>query len=143
MKVSAVAGSGRRVGRVLMTSRSQPESSHGGGPRGKGVGKASPVAVDGALFSQGPVVIFRWSLAEGWPVEFVTENVAELFGHAAERFLNGAIAYASVIHPDDLAAVSAEVVEHLKNGPDAFKHADYRIVRSDGKERWIQDHTVP
>lgn len=102
----------------------------------------TPHPLEGPLFSQGPVVIFRWRMAEGWPVEFVTENVAAVFGYAADRFSGGELTYAGMIHPDDLAAVSREVTDHLHDGPDTFQHGDYRIVRADGKERWVQDFTV-
>jgi len=37
--------------------------------------------------------IFRWAMAEGWPVEFATENVAELFGVTADDFTSGRASY--------------------------------------------------
>lgn len=33
------------------------------------------------LFNAGPTVIFRWKAAEGWPVEYVSANVQEVFGY--------------------------------------------------------------
>ena len=45
---------------------------------------------DQALFARGPVVVFRWRNAEGWPVEFVSENVEALTGHPVEEFRSAA-----------------------------------------------------
>src|SRR5690349_20447999 len=39
------------------------------------------------LFSIGPVVVFRWRNAEGWPVEYVSQNVGELTGYTADAFM--------------------------------------------------------
>jgi len=98
--------------------------------------------IEGSLFSQGPVVVFRWRMDDGWSVEFVSDSIAEVFGYEPARFLSGDLLYARIIHPDDLEAVAAEVRDHLRNGPDTFQHRDYRIVAADGAERWVQDFTV-
>ena len=42
--------------------------------------------------------------AEGWPVELVSENIAQ-FGYSPEEFISGAVSYASIVHPDDLERV--------------------------------------
>jgi len=94
------------------------------------------------VFSQGPVVLFRWRTGEDWPVDWVTENAAEIFGHGAEDFLDGTIQYIETIHPDDRARVAREVTDHIAHGPDRFQHLDYRVVRKDGGIRWVQDFTV-
>lgn len=98
--------------------------------------------IEGTLFSQGPVVVFRWRMDEEWSVEFVSESVAEVFGYDPARFLSGELPYARIVHPDDLEAVSGEVRDHLRNGPDTFQHRDYRVVGADGAQRWVQDFTV-
>ncbi len=59
----------------------------------------------------GPVVVFRWRNEPGWPVEFVTPNVLDMFGHSAESLLSGDVPYASVMHPDDLERIALEVSE--------------------------------
>ena len=40
------------------------------------------------LFMGGPVVVFRWLATEGWPVEYVSPNVINVFGHSARRLHN-------------------------------------------------------
>lgn len=94
-----------------------------------------------AMFAGGPVVLFRWVAAEGWPVEHVTGNTDELFGHSGEDFLTGRVPYSTVIHPDDLARVEAEVEWNSHVGRTSFEQ-DYRIVRADGAVRWLYDYTV-
>jgi len=98
--------------------------------------------IDERVFSHGPVVIFRWAMAEGWPVEFVTENVSGILGADADDFTSGRVSYSGMIHPDDLERVSAEFQSHIDNGPDKFQHDDYRAVKPDGDVVWLQDFTV-
>jgi two-component system cell cycle sensor histidine kinase/response regulator CckA len=93
-----------------------------------------------ALFAEGPVVVFRWRAADGWPVEHVSSNVLHLFGWPAEAFLSGQVPYASVIHPDDLARVGEEVATHAASGGTHFEQ-DYRIVDREGNVRWLFDQT--
>lgn len=89
----------------------------------------------------GPVVVFRWANTEGWPVEYVTPNVLEMFGHSAEDFLTGRVPYASVVHPDDLARVGQEVADAQAHGLDHFEQA-YHFLRADGEIRHLYDYTV-
>jgi hypothetical protein len=37
---------------------------------------------------------FTWKNQKGWPVEFVSENVAVLFGYTAKEFMKGKVIYA-------------------------------------------------
>ncbi|HEY1011297.1 MAG TPA: PAS domain-containing protein [Herpetosiphonaceae bacterium] len=90
---------------------------------------------------RGPFVIFRWIAAEGWPVEFVSDNVSQVFGYSAEDFTSGRVPFASVIHPDDLARVGGEVGSYSEQGVPTFEQ-EYRIVRRDGAVIWIYDFTA-
>ncbi len=87
-----------------------------------------------------PVVLFRWRAAEGWPVEFVSENVAR-FGYTPEELLTGEVPYASIMHPDDLERVGQEVQTYSTSGVDQFQQ-EYRIIAKDGQVRWTDDRTV-
>ena len=86
-----------------------------------------------------PVVLFRWRLAPGWPVEYVSGNVSR-WGYTAEEFLDGRRHFAEIIHPDDLERVDAEVEERLAAGATAYRQ-EYRILRADGTPRWVGDLT--
>ncbi len=93
------------------------------------------------LFARGPVAVFRWRNAEGWPVEWASANVAEMFGHTPWEFTSGGLAYASLVHGDDIARVGAEVAEALASDADSFEHEPYRVCHPDGSVRWLHDST--
>jgi len=95
------------------------------------------------IIARSPVVVFRWRNAEGWPVEFVSPNVVDLFGYDAEKFLSGEVTYASVVHRDDLDRVSGEVQENSKDPTrGSFVHQPYRILAKNGEIRWVDDRTT-
>lgn len=85
-------------------------------------------------------VLFRWKAKEGWPVDFVSNNVVQ-FGYSAEEFLSGALLYVTIIHPDDLERVSKEVRAHSESGDDRFRQ-EYRIIAKNGAVHWVDDRTV-
>jgi len=93
------------------------------------------------LFTGGPVVVFRWIAAEGWPVEYVSPNVSDLLGYTSADFITGRIPYADVIHRGDLDRVTDEVAARSREGASVFEQ-DYRVVRADDEVRWIYDFTV-
>jgi len=87
-----------------------------------------------------PAVLFRWKAAEGWPVAFVSSNVAR-FGYNPEELLTGAVPFASLVHPDDLDRVATEVQDYTDRGVDQFRQ-EYRIVTRAGDLRWVDDCTL-
>ena len=93
------------------------------------------------FFQAGPVIVFRWRAAPGWPVEDVSPNVVQLFGVSAGDFLSGVAPYSASVHPEDLERVAREVQAHASSGAQSFDQ-EYRIVRPDGEVRWLYDHTV-
>ncbi len=94
-----------------------------------------------ALFERGPVVIFRWRNAPGWPVEYVSANVLDVLGYAAAEFLSGAVSYGSLVVPEDLERVGREVAEGTASGAPSFAHEPYRVRRKDGEVRSLYDYT--
>ena len=93
------------------------------------------------LFVGGPTVVFKWKAQEGWPVEYVSPNVADQFGYTPEELTSGKVQYAAIVHPDDLARVAAEVSAYSEQGVASFEQM-YRIARADGRYRWIHDFTT-
>ena len=92
------------------------------------------------IIEDSPVVIFQWGAREGWPVEYVSENVRN-FGYAAEELFSGKIPFSSLIHPDDLERVTQEVEKHTVEGENSFQQ-EYRIVDPDGRVYWTDDRTI-
>ena len=62
-----------------------------------------------AIVNNSPAVVFLWRAAEGWPVEFVSDNVQQ-FGYTPEEFYSGRILFANIVHPDDLERIGAELI---------------------------------
>jgi PAS domain S-box-containing protein len=92
------------------------------------------------IVKSSPAVLFRWAATEGWPVQFVSENVRQ-FGYDPQDILSGKISFAAMVHPGDLEKVTAEVTDYSCRGVDRFQQ-EYRILAKDGTVRWIDDHTV-
>jgi PAS domain S-box-containing protein len=92
------------------------------------------------VIKSSPTVLFRWQAAPGWPVEYVSENVAQ-FGYAAADLLSGAVPFASLVHPDDLARLAEEVERNSAAGVEQFAQ-EYRLVTAGGAVRTIDDRTT-
>ncbi|MBM4142798.1 MAG: hypothetical protein FJ225_04270 [Lentisphaerae bacterium] len=90
------------------------------------------------LLNRGPVVLFLWQIAEGWPVEYVSENVSRL-GYSAQDFISGRVSWPGVTHPDDVPRLQAEVEGYLAGGVDEFAQS-YRLMTPRGEVRWIEDN---
>ncbi|MDN7025781.1 PAS domain S-box protein [Methanoculleus sp. FWC-SCC1] len=91
------------------------------------------------IINRSPAVVFLWRAEEGWPAEYVSENVSQL-GYAPADFTSGRIPYARIIHPDDRERVAAEVSRHSREGRDEFAQ-EYRILTASGDVLWIDDRT--
>jgi PAS domain S-box-containing protein len=93
------------------------------------------------IFLRGYVVVFKWQNKEGWPVEYVSANVMDIFGCTAEDFLTGKVSYAEIIAEEDLERVANEVKHYSESGASSFAHEPYRIIRRDGRPIWLHDFT--
>jgi len=94
------------------------------------------------MFVSGNVVIFKWKNEEGWPVEYVSENVEDVFGYSVKDWTFGALSYAEIIVKDDLERVGNAVKHHSESGASKFEHEPYRIISKNGKIIWLVDHTT-
>jgi len=94
------------------------------------------------ILNRSSVVAFTWKNQEGWPVEFVTENVEKLFGYTAKEFISGEVPYADCVHEDDRERVGDEVKTFSKEkNTMEFNHLSYRIVTKDGNIKIVSDWT--
>lgn len=94
------------------------------------------------IFSNGPVVAFKWRNSDGWPVESVTSNVQQLLGYCKDDFLNGELLFEEIIAKPDLGRVAEEVKRACKRNLNAFDHQPYRVINKDGEQIWLHDHTL-
>ena len=100
------------------------------------------LAAERELYASGPVVVFRWRNATGWPVEHVTDNVGTLFGRPAATFLDGGPRYIECIEPEDLPRFADEIAQAMRAGLQRYEHRPYRIRRSNGEHRWVRTITM-
>ena len=94
------------------------------------------------LIEKSPIVKFLWKNQETWPVEYVSENVKNIFEYTAKDFITGKIVYSEIIYPKDLQRVESEVSSQSKIGFYSIKHEPYRIFSKSGKIKWINDITL-
>ncbi|MEW6758236.1 MAG: response regulator, partial [Acidobacteriota bacterium] len=93
-----------------------------------------------AIVNRSPVVAVVWRAEPGWPVAYVSENIRQ-FGYEAREFTEGGLPFRSLVHPDDLERVTAELEAFQSEGREEyFQH--YRILTGRGEVRFIEDRTV-
>jgi len=95
------------------------------------------------IINSSPVVAFVWKNEKGWPVEFVSENVKNLFGYSAQEFLEGkAPSYYFLVHPEDLKRISNEAKTFSKDkSVNYFEHKPYRIITKKKEIKYVEDRT--
>ncbi len=91
------------------------------------------------IVDHSPVIVFLWKNAEGWPVEFVSENIRN-FGYSPADFYSGRVPFADIVHPDDLERVANEVSRYSQEGREHFTQ-EYRMKTVSGEFKWIDDRT--
>ncbi|QEP43784.1 EAL domain-containing protein [Ectothiorhodospiraceae bacterium BW-2] len=93
------------------------------------------------LFIGGPVVVLIWLPEPEWPILYASPNATHLFGYSLEALTEGSFPFSQLISPKDGARVGSEVEHYLAAGYPSWEQR-YRIVRQDGKVRWLYDFTV-
>ena len=91
------------------------------------------------IIERSPVVAITWRNEPGWPVDYVSGNVAR-FGHRQADLISGRVNYGDLIHPDDRVTLDLDVAAHLENGPDDYRQ-QYRLRHGDGHWMWVDDRT--
>jgi len=87
------------------------------------------------LINQSPATVFLSRNEEGWPVEYITENIKQ-FGYHPSEFYSNILKFADIIHPDDLENVVTDTYLKCQKSTDEFVQ-EYRIVSKSGKPRWV------
>ena len=93
------------------------------------------------IFQDGPVCVFMWEDAEERPIIRTTPNFEILTGECADEASSAKSSFSSLVHPEDLDALM-EAWRDWKNvgSSDGFT-ATYRLLRQDGKERWVSEYS--
>ncbi|WP_161626810.1 PAS domain S-box protein [Desulfospira joergensenii] len=94
------------------------------------------------IINNSPLVGFIWSNQSGWPIEFVTENIENVFGYSPDELRGNTIRQAGIVFPDDLERVQRETVRFSREKKrETFAHTPYRVLTKSGDIRWV-DHRV-
>ena len=104
----------------------------------KQIGEALVAAQDRLVrvLSSAPAVIYSYKATGDFAPNIVSENIKGLLGYEPREYLENADFWRERVHPDDLAAVEAELVHLFKKG----RHAvEYRFLRKDGTYCWVND----
>ena len=90
-----------------------------------------------------PTVALVWEGTPDRVVRYASRNAERLLGYSAEALMSGGMAFADLVHPDDVDRVLAET-EAASANPDTtwVQHKAYRIVDRSGTVKWIQDMTT-
>ena len=86
------------------------------------------------IINNSPVIVFLWKYEEGWPIEFVSENVTRL-GYEVEDFTSNRMLYADIVYPEDVKKVDDELTKNVESGCDAY-NSEYRVFTKSGEVRW-------
>ena len=101
--------------------------------------RTAALARTSVIVENSPVVLVRWKPGKGWPVEYVSDNIAQ-FGYRAEDFHSGRLRWADILLPEDLGRMLEETARDREAGLRRTRQ-EYRIVAADGRVRWMEDRT--
>jgi PAS domain S-box-containing protein len=87
------------------------------------------------LVSNLPGLVYRCHNDQNWTVQFISEGVLALTGHAASEFMQHRIHFGQLIHPDDRETVWNNVQAALQAR--CPYELTYRIRTKAGEERWV------
>ncbi len=91
------------------------------------------------IVERSPVVAIEWATTPGWPVTFVSPNIAR-WGIDRHALLSGETNYADLIHPEDIDRIVTDVAAHIDRGPDRYTQL-YRLRSREGSWIWLEDRT--
>ncbi len=82
-----------------------------------------------------PGIVLRAIVKDGWPIQFISSAIESFTGYAPETFMSGSLNLATLIHPDDLAALLPIVGRAITNH--SIYSIEYRLRYHDGSYRWV------
>jgi len=89
-----------------------------------------------------PGAVYRCACDEAGTIEYLSGQIEDLVGYPASDFIQNKVrSFDSVIHPDDLPHVIAEVNDALeRSSPYSLQ---YRVIHLSGESRWVAEHGRP
>ncbi|OFX73670.1 MAG: hypothetical protein A2X12_00585 [Bacteroidetes bacterium GWE2_29_8] len=86
-------------------------------------------------------ILFIWKAQNGWPVEYVSENISQ-YGYTPEDFMSNKIIFEDIIFHEDKIRVKEEVVFYTRSQNINDFSQEYRIRTKNNKIIWIEDKTT-
>ena len=89
-----------------------------------------------------PGGLFIYKAEEPEGLIYANKAVCDIFGCSSiDEFkdLTG-FTFKGMVHPDDYDEVCATIVNQIASNDDHMDYAEYRIIRRDGKVRWVDDY---
>lgn len=93
-----------------------------------------------AIVAESPVILFRRLPAPDPRLVYISPNVSR-FGWSAEDFLAERVTWRSLVHPEDMERMRAEIRDHAERGSETYVQ-EYRVRTRKGEERWVHDTTT-
>ncbi|WP_143096351.1 diguanylate cyclase [Ectothiorhodospira mobilis] len=86
-----------------------------------------------------PVVVCRWIPRPGWPLEYISANVAR-WGYSAAELVSRERPFMELMHPRDRGRVERELHNHIRHRRRRFRR-EYRLGTARGDWLWIEDYS--
>jgi PAS domain S-box-containing protein len=93
-----------------------------------------------AIINRSPAMVLLWAVEEGWPIEYISDNVEQILGYPVDDLILGRVTWPSITHPEDNARLEAEVARCLEQGILEFGQ-EYRLVGESGEVHWVNDRS--
>jgi diguanylate cyclase (GGDEF)-like protein/PAS domain S-box-containing protein len=84
-----------------------------------------------------PGIAYRCEGAAPWRMHYISEGAEELTGRTVSELIAGTVAWAELMHPDDIPAVEQEVEAATRSGRQFS--LTYRILHRSGAVRWVHE----
>ena len=94
-----------------------------------------------SIINRSPAMVFLWPILEGWPVEFVSDNVEQGLGYTADDFISGNVSWPGITHSGDVPRLEKEVASYLEQRVAEFSQ-EYRLITKSGEIRWMKDRNT-
>lgn len=96
----------------------------------------------GRILKMSGILAILWKNSEGWPIEFVSENILDFTGFDPEEFYSGKVNYLQLMHPEDRERINTEVEDFAQDKRSTYTHQPYRIITKNGDVKWVDDKTT-
>ena len=94
------------------------------------------------LIEKSSMIRIIWKNKNKSSVEYVSENIQNIFGYSAKDFMQNRITYSQIIFPKDLHRIENEINLHNEKEFETFEHEPYRIITKSNNIKWIKDFTL-